>query len=322
MKLMRDRTSEITLRGKSPLTKRLYQQRFLFIMLIPGAIWAILFSYAPMMGLYMAFVDYQPTLGNFWGSLFSSEFVGGQWFQYFFAGQDFWIVMRNTLASSVLTLGLGFIAPVLIALALNEAKVRWFKKTVQTATYLPYFISWVIAANIIVTMLSAEGPVNQLLMQLGIVDEGVLFLQEGKMFWGIIAVSNTWKDMGYNSIMYLAAISAINPELFEAAQVDGAGRLRQIWNILLPMLRPTIIILLILNIGNLLNTGFDQYFLLGNSLNRSYSDVIDTYAFRYGIQNGMFSYAAAVSMFKSVVAFILVATVNKISKRFGDTYLF
>ncbi|WP_418667520.1 ABC transporter permease [Allofournierella sp.] len=270
----------------------------------------------------MAFVDYQPTLGNFWSSLFKSDFVGFQWFEYFFSGQDFVQVMRNTLVSSVLTLSIGFVVPILIAVALNEARLRWFKRVVQTTSYLPYFISWVVAANIIITLLSAEGPINQLLMNWGVVDEGILFLQDGKYFWIIIALANTWKDMGYNSIMYMAAISSIPPELFEAAEVDGAGRLKQIWHILLPMLRPTIIILLILNIGSLLNTGFDQYFLLGNSLNRAYSDVIDTYAFRYGIQNGMFSYAAAVSMFKSVVAFILVVTVNKIAKKMGETHLF
>lgn len=307
---------------KNPTLKKMFRQRYIYLLLVPGVIWAVLFSYAPMAGLYMAFVDYQPTLGNFWSSLFTSDFVGFQWFEYFFSGQDFIRVMRNTLISSVLTLSIGFVVPILIALAINEARVRWFKRVVQTTSYLPYFISWVVAANIITTLLSAEGPVNQLLMDLGAVDEGVLFLQEGKYFWIIIALANTWKDMGYNSIMYMAAISAIPPELFEAAEVDGAGRLKQIWHILLPMLKPTIIILLILNIGNLLNTGFDQYFLLGNSLNREYSDVIDTYAFRYGIQNGMFSYAAAVSMFKSVVAFIFVVTVNKIAQKMGETHLF
>ncbi|MFF2092166.1 ABC transporter permease [Paenibacillus sp. NPDC058174] len=298
------------------------RQRYFYLLLIPGVVWAVLFAYAPMVGLYMAFVDYKPTLGDFWGSLFKADFVGFQWFEYFFSGQDFWQVMRNTLVSSVLTLSIGFVLPIFIAITLNEVRINWFKRTVQTASYLPFFISWVVAASIVVTLLSAEGPVNQLLMKIGIVEQGVLFMQEGKMFWIIIALSNAWKDMGYNSIMYLAAIAAIPTELFEAAKVDGANRLKQIWHVLLPMLRPTIIILLILNIGNLMNTGFDQYFLLGNSLNRSYSDVIDTYAFRYGIQNGMFSYAAAVSMFKSVIAFILVITVNNISKKMGQTHLF
>lgn len=307
---------------KRPTIKKMIRQRYFYMLLIPGFVWALLFSYAPMAGLYMAFIDYKPTLGNFWGSLFKGDFVGLQWFDYFFSGQDFWLVMRNTLVSSALTLSIGFILPIFIAVTLNEVRINWFKRTVQTASYLPFFISWVVAASIVMTLLSAEGPVNQLLMKIGVVEQGVLFMQEGKMFWIIIALSNAWKDMGYNSIMYLAAIAAIPAELFEAAKVDGANRLKQIWHVLLPLLRPTIMILLILNIGNLLNTGFDQYFLLGNSLNRSYSDVIDTYAFRYGIQNGMFSYAAAVSMFKSVVAFILVITVNQISKKMGQTHLF
>jgi len=322
MEIEVDRSNEKVPFLKHPTIKKMVRQRYFYLLLIPGVAWAVLFAYAPMVGLYMAFVDYKPTLGDFWGSLFKADFVGFQWFEYFFSGQDFWQVMRNTLVSSVLTLSIGFILPICIAITLNEVRINWFKRTVQTASYLPFFISWVVAASIVVTLLSAEGPVNQLLMKIGVVEQGVLFMQEGKMFWIIIALSNAWKDMGYNSIMYLAAIAAIPTELFEAAKVDGANRLKQIWHILLPMLRPTIIILLILNIGNLMNTGFDQYFLLGNSLNRSYSDVVDTYAFRYGIQNGMFSYAAAVSMFKSVIAFILVVTVNNISKKMGQTHLF
>lgn len=317
-----DGSNEKTPLLKYPTIKRMLRQRFLFLLLIPGVIWAMLFAYAPMAGLYMAFIDYKPTLGDFWGSLFKAKFVGFQWFEYFFSGQDFVRVMRNTLVSSVLTLSIGFMVPIVIAITLNEVRINWFKRTVQTASYMPFFISWVVAASIVITFLSAEGPINQLLIKLGFVEQGVLFMQEGKLFWIVIALSNAWKEMGYNSIMYLAAIAAIPTELFEAAKVDGAGRLKQIWHVLLPMLRPTIIILLILNIGNLLNTGFDQYFLLGNSLNRSYSDVIDTYAFRYGIQNGMFSFATAVSMFKSVVAFILVLSVNSLSKKMSGTRLF
>lgn len=298
------------------------KQKILFLMLIPGLIWAVLFAYGPMAGLYMAFIDYKPTMGNFWQSFFESPFVGLKWFEYFFSGQDFFLVMRNTLISSVLTLSLGFVVPIVFAVTLNEARGKIFKRVVQTSSYLPYFISWVIAANIIVTLLSADGLVNQILKSLGVVEESILFFQKGQYFWPIIALSNTWKEMGYNSIMYLAAIAAINPELFESAQVDGAGRLKQIWYILLPMLKPTIIILLILNIGNLLNTGFDQYFLLGNKLTMQYSDVIDTYAFRYGIQNGMFSYASAVSLFKSLVAFALVVSVNGIAKKMKSNSLF
>ena len=304
------------------LWAKIRQQKYLYLMLLPAAIWAMLFCYMPMVGLYMAFVNFKPTLGNFWSTLFSSEFVGFQWFEYFFSGNDFWKVMRNTLASSTLTLIFGFVAPVTIAILLNEVRNLRFKKIVQTASYLPYFVSWVIAANIITTLLSSSGAINELLKALGIIDESVLFLQEGKYFWWIVALANTWKDMGYNSIIYLSAISSINPELFESAKVDGASRLQQIWHVLLPGIRPTIIIMLILSIGSLLSTGFDQYFLLGNSMTREFSDVIDTYAYRYGIQSAMFSYASAVSLFKSVVAFILVFTVNKIAKKTENSHLF
>jgi len=300
----------------------MYKQRYLYLMLIPGFIWAILFSYGPMLGLYMAFVDYKPRLGKFWSSLLNSEFVGFQWFSLFFAGDDFSRIMRNTMVSSVLTIAIGFIVPILIAVSLNEVKNMAFKRVVQTVSYMPYFISWVIAANIFVTLLSSDGAVNELIKLLGLSRESILFLQEGKYFWGIVASANTWKEMGYSSIIYLAAIASINPELYEASKVDGASRVKQILHITLPMLKPTIIILLILAVGNLLNTGFDQYFLLGNALNREYSDVIDTYAFRYGIQNGMFSYASAVGLFKSVVAFIMVLGVNSLARRMNNNSLF
>jgi len=308
--------------SRSPLGRRLFRHRYLYLMLLPAFIWAILFAYGPMAGLYMAFIDYQPTLGNFWSSFFSSEFVGFQWFSYFFSGSDFVMVMRNTLVSSALTLLLSFIVPVILALALNEVRGQAFKRIVQTSSYMPYFISWVIAVNIFAALLSSEGAVNELLQFLGLTQESIKFLQEGKYFWGIVAGANTWKEMGYSSIIYLAAIASINPDLYEAARVDGAGRLRQMFSITLPLLQPTIVILLILSVGNLLNTGFDQYYLLGNSLNRDYSDVLDTYSFRYGLQNSMFSYAAAVGLFKSVVAFLLVLGVNTIARRMKSNSLF
>ena len=307
---------------KSRLLRRIWAHKTIYFMLLPSFILVLLFNYLPMGGLYMAFVDFRPRLGDFWGTLFQSKFVGLDWFRYFFSGQDFARVLRNTLISSFLTMTFAFSVPILIAVMLNECTCRPFKRVVQTFSYLPYFVSWVIASNIIVTLLSSGGVVNQLLIRMGVIDKSILFLQEGKYFWWVIALSNTWKDMGYNSIIYLSAISSINLELFEAAEVDGAGRLRQIWHVLLPGIRPTIIILLILNIGSLLNTGFDQYFLLGNSLTREFSDVIDTYSYRYGIQNAMYSYATAVGMFKSVVAFVMVLTVNRISKRVEGSALF
>ncbi len=304
------------------LLHKIWRHRYFYLMILPSFIAILLFAYAPLAGLYMAFVEYVPQMGDFWPSLFRSKFVGFAWFEYFFSGQDFIRVMRNTLASSALTLTMGFFVPISIAILFNECKNQIFKRLVQTASYLPYFVSWVIASNVIVTLLSSSGIINQTLLKLGVIEESILFLQEGKYFWWIIAGSNTWKDMGYNAIIYLAAIAAINPELFEAAEVDGAGRLRQIWHVLLPSIKPTIVILLILSVGSLLNTGFDQYFLLGNGMTREFSDVIDTYSFRYGIQNSMYSYATAVGLFKSVVAFLLVITVNKIAKRLESSYLF
>ena len=304
------------------LRKRVYEHKYFYLMLLPGAVCVLLFSYAPLLGLYMAFVNFTPRLGQFWSALFHSEFVGFQWFSYFFSGNDFLNVMRNTLVTSVLTLLMGFIMPILLAIFLNECKSRVVKSVVQTTSYLPYFVSWVIASNIIVTMLSGSGLINQTLLRLGLTQKSIPFLQDGKYFWAIVSISNTWKDMGYNSIMYLAAIAAIDTGIFEAAQVDGAGRLRQIWNILLPSILPTVVVLLILSIGKLLSTGFDQFFLLGNSMNRAYSDVVDTYSFRYGIQNGMYSYATAVGLFKSVVAFFLVLMSNMLAKKAGTSHLF
>ncbi len=302
--------------------RKLHRQRLLFLLLLPGFLCVLLFSYGPMAGLYMAFVEYKTTLGHFWPSLFQSTFVGFKWFRYFFAGYGFALVLRNTVVSSALTLVIGFIVPILIAIALNETRDTLFRRTVQTVSYMPYFISWVIAANMIVTLLSADGLVNEALRALGLIDKSILFIQDGRWFWAIIASSNTWKNMGYQSVIYLAAMAAINPELFEAARMDGAGRMKQIVHVTLPSITSTIVILLILSVGNLLNTGFDQYFLLGNLLNREYSDVVDTYAFRYGLQNGMFSYAAAVTLFKAVVAFLMVAGVNGIARRLELSHLF
>jgi len=301
---------------------RLKEQRYLFLLLLPGVAWVLVFAYAPMFGLYMAFVDYQPSLGNFWSSFFTSRFVGFEWFSYFFNSGDFALIMRNTIASSLITLLFAFPAPILIALALNEIKGALFKRSVQTVSYLPHFISWVIAANILVTVLASDGVVNRLLMAVGLTNDSILFLQKGELFWWIVALGNTWKDMGFNAIIYLAAIASINPELYEAAKIDGAGRFAQIRYITFPFMKPTIVILLILSVGGILNTGFDQYFLLGNDMNRQFSDVVDTYSFRYGLQQGMFSYGAAVGLFKAVVAFIMVFAANQIAKKLQGQSLF
>ncbi|WP_420832308.1 ABC transporter permease [Paenibacillus humicola] len=306
---------------RTAVWRRLAQQKYLWLMIVPAFVCTLVFSYAPMFGLYMAFINYQPG-GSFFGSFFHGKFVGLEWFRYFFNNGDFWIVMRNTLAQSLLSLLLGFPAPIILALAINEVRSGFFKKIFQTISYLPHFISWVIAANIIITLLSSQGLVNKVLMLLHITDEPVAFFQHGHYFWWIIASSNMWKDMGFNAIMYLAGIASINPELYEAAKVDGATRMKLTRYITLPALRPTIVILLILAVGGVLNAGFDQQYLMQNDLVLKYSDVIDTYTYRYGLQNSMFSYAAAVGMFKSVVAFLLVLMVNRLAKKVNDQSLF
>lgn len=303
------------------LYKRLWNQRYLFLLMIPALIWVILICYAPMTGLYMAFTNYRPSQNGYWQDLLNAPFVGLEWFQYFFEN-DFKMIMRNTLATSLLTLLFSFPAPILIAVFLNEVKNVKVKKFVQTASYLPYFISWVIASNIFLTFLSGSGVINDILVALHIVEEPVLFFQNGKYFWWIIAFANTWKNMGYNAIIYLASISGIDQGLYEAAEVDGANRVQKIWHITLPAIRGTICIMLILAIGGILTTGFEQQLLMGNNAILNYSDVLDTYSYRYGLTKGMYSYGTAVGMFKSVVSFALVMCANKITAKLNDTALF
>ena len=302
---------------KKSVKERFWEQRYLFLLLLPSLIWVILICYAPMTGLYMAFINYTPKGNGYFADLASSQFVGFDWFKYFFS-TDFLIIMRNTLATSLLTLLFSFPLPIILAICLNEVKSAGVKKFVQTASYLPYFISWVIAANIFITFLSADGVINHLLMAIGFTDEQILFFQKGPYFWWIIAIANAWKVLGYNAIIYLAAVSGISQDMYEAADVDGATRVQKIWYITLPALKPTIMVLLILAIGGVLNTGFEQQLLMANDSILNYSDVLDTYAYRYGLKNGMYSYGTAVGLFKSVVSFILVMGANSLSKKFDD----
>lgn len=306
---------------KKPLKTRLWNQRYLYLLMLPGVIWVLVICYAPMTGLYMAFTNYKPTTNGYFNDLLGAPFVGMEWFQYFFEN-DFWMIMRNTLATSLLTLLFSFPAPILMAVLLNEVRHAKTKKFIQTASYLPYFISWVIAANIFMTFLSGDGVINNILMALHIIDEPVLFFQKGPYFWWIIAIANTWKNMGYTAIIYLAAISGIDQQLYEAAEVDGANRVQRILHITLPTISVTISIQLILAIGGILSTGFEQQLLLSNNAILNYSDVLDTYAYRYGMKNGMYSYGTAVGLFKSVVSFILVLTANKITAKVNDSALF
>lgn len=311
------KTVTVTVKPVKSVRKRMWEQRYLFLLLLPALVWVILICYAPMSGLYMAFVNYTPKGKGYFADLAQSKFVGMNWFKFFFQ-TDFLTIMRNTLATSFLTLLFSFPFPIFLAVCLNEIKSARVKKFIQTSSYLPYFISWVIAANIFITFLSSDGVINKILLGLGLTNKEILFFQHGPYFWWIIAVANGWKVLGYNAIIYLAAISGIGQDMYEAADVDGATRVQKIFNITLPSLKPTIIIMLILAIGGILNTGFEQQLLMGNDSILNYSDVLDTYAYRYGLKNGMYSYGTAVGLFKSVVSFVLVMGANRISKRFND----
>ncbi|MGI6107310.1 MAG: ABC transporter permease [Lachnospiraceae bacterium] len=314
------KTQKPKMNGKR-FRRRLWNQRYLFLLMAPAVVWVILICYAPMTGLYMAFTNYRPSQEGYFHDLLSAPFVGWEWFEYFFEN-DFSKIMRNTLATSLLTLLFSFPAPIILAIFLNEVHHMRVKKFIQTASYLPYFISWVIAANIFLTFLSRDGLVNDILIALHITDERILFFQHGTYFWWIMAFANTWKTMGYNAIIYLSAISGIDEQLYEAARVDGANRVQQIWHITLPTIRPTISILLILAVGGILSTGFEQQLLMGNNAILDYSDVLDTYSYRYGLTKGMYSYGTAVGLFKSAVSFILVFAANQITKKLNDSALF
>lgn len=294
--------------------KTFMKEKQIWILAIPIIIWVFIFAYYPMYGLLMSFFHFKPGM-----EIFQSEWAGLFYFKQFFNSPDFLLVLRNTLVISGLNLLFGFPAPIILALMINEVGFTKFKKTVQTVSYLPYFISWVVAASLIFTFLSSDGMLSSFLLRVGLTEKPISFLSEGKYFWIILCLANIWKNIGWSSIIYLSAIAGVNGQLYEAAEVDGCSRLKKIWHITLPGIRPTIILLLILSIGDILNAGFEQQLLLGSPQTRDYWDVIDTYAYRYGIQLGRYSYATAVGLFKAVIGLSLVISANLFSKKVFDT---
>lgn len=292
------------------------QHKWLYFMIIPGAIYFILFKYAPMFGLVMAFQQYSPFRG-----IFGSKFVGLLHFKTFFTGSDFWMLLRNTLWLSFLSIIFYFPAPIILALLLNEMKNQVFKRTIQTLIYVPHFISWVIVASITYTLFNTtDGAVNQAIQILS--GKVVNFLGLPEYFRPMIIGQQMWKETGYGTIIYLAALSGIDAELYEAARVDGAGRWRMMWYITLPALKPTIIIMLILRVGSILSTGYEQIFLMRNALNVSVAEVFDTYVYTRGLQNQQYSYSTAAGLFKSLVSMILVLSANWTAKKAGETGIY
>lgn len=303
-----------SMKGRRISFKRLYRERYLYFMSLPFVVWLIVFKYIPIWGWIMAFQEYFPGKG-----IFSQKWVGLKHFEAMFRDDQFYRVLRNTIAMNALSLVANFIFAILLALLLNEVGNALFKRTIQTISYLPHFVSWVIIAGMFSKLLSTDGGViNDLLVFLGILDEPVQFLAKEKLFWPIVTIVETWKETGWNSIIYLAAIAGINPEIYEAAIADGAGRLRKIWHITLPSILPVIIVMLVMCIGWLVSTGFEKQFLMGNGLVQDYSQVISLYVLQYGIGMGRFSYGTAVGIFQSVVSIIFLFTANKAAKKYSE----
>jgi putative aldouronate transport system permease protein len=295
--------------------KTMKNQKILYLMSVPVVIYVFIFNYLPVWGWTMAFQNYRP------GRSFSEqEWVGFEHFIALFQDNHFYLVLRNTLVMSVMLLIAGFIIPIIFAVLLNELKDSLFKRSVQTISYLPHFVSWVVVASIVTKMLSTDGGiVNEVLVSLNILDKPVQFMAQGHLFWLIVTVADVWKEMGWNSIIFLAAMAGIDPQLYEAARVDGAGRWRRIWHVTLPGIRPTIMVILILSIGNMISIGFERQLLLGNSLVREYSEVLELYALNYGIGMGRYSYGTAISIFNSIVSITLLLLANGLFKRLTKT---
>ena len=298
--------------------KKLIQQRYLFLMSVPFIIWLIIFSYVPIWGWTMAFQNYKP------GKLFfAQKWVGMANFIELWGDNRFWRDFRNTLGMSVLGIIFGTICPIILALLINEIRFRKFKRTVQTISYLPHFISWVIVANIFYSMLSPQsGIVNIILMKLGILSQPVQFMAAPSMFWGILTFASVWKEVGWGTIIYLAAIAGVDLELYEAATVDGCGRFKKMWHITIPGIMPTIIVLFILGFGALTQIGFERQMLLGNAMVQDVSEVIDLYALKFGIGSARYSLGTAVAVFNSLISLTLLVTANTIFKKLRGESVF
>lgn len=279
--------------------------------------YGLIFCYFPLIGWLMAFQNYKPKDG-----ILGSEFVGLNKFIRLFSDASFIQVIRNTLAMGIINLILTFVTAIGFAILLNEIRSSLGKKTVQTISYLPHFLSWIIVTGILHDMLSSTGIVNEILLKLGVIEQAINFFAYPKYFWWIVGFSNVWKETGWNAIIYLSAITAIDPSLYEAASIDGAGRWNKIKHITLPSIKPTIMILLLMNVGNVLNAGFEVQYLLGNGLVQSVSQTIDIYVLKWGISQLDYSLGTAAGIFKSMVSIILILIANQMAKRFDEERLF
>lgn len=306
--------------GKKKITwKMIKSQKELMFMSVPFLAYVLLFSYTPIWGWLMAFQNYRPGT-----SFFDQQWIGFDQFKSLFTAMGFVQVLRNTIAMSFICLVLGFVCSIALALLINEIKNTFLKRGVQTISYLPHFLSWLIATGMIANVLSTDpaiGIINNVLMKLHLVHEPILFLGIPKLFWGIVGVSTVWKEVGWGTIIYLAAIASIDPALYEAAEIDGAGRFQKMFHVTLPGIKPTIMVLLIMNIGHILDTNFELPYFLGNGLVSDYSQTIDIFVLQYGINQFNYSLATAAGIFKSVVSITLLLTANFIAGKLGEEKL-
>ncbi|KRE82570.1 sugar ABC transporter permease [Paenibacillus sp. Soil766] len=290
--------------------------RFYYYLILPGMLYFLIFDYIPMFGIIVAFKEISPFEGV--SAIFTSEWVGFKHFIRFMNSIYFWNVMRNTLFISLYKLLFGFPASILLALLLNELRFAVFKKVVQTISYLPHFISTVVLAGLTMMILSTDGGmINAMVVKFG--GEPIHFLGSPDYFRSILVISHVWQSIGWGSILYLAAMTSIDPGLYEAARMDGAGRVRQAWHITLPGITPVIVILLVLSIGGLLNAGFEKVLLLYSPAVYEVADIIDTYVYREGLTKLDYSFATAVGLFKNVIAMVLILGANYLAKKMNQT---
>jgi len=292
------------------------KNKSLYILAIPLIAYFLIFNYGPMFGLVMAFQDFKPARG-----IFGSDFVGLKNFIDFFTSPNFVTVLRNTFVISALGLFIGFPLSIGFALLINEIHIKWFKKTVQTISYMPYFVSTIVLCGLIIEFCSSRGLITNLLVDMGVLERQNL-LQNPDYFWAINLISDEWQGLGYGSIVFIAAITNVSGELHEAAAIDGANRLQRVWHITLPGIKPMVVTMLILKCGTLLTVGFDKILNLYNSSIYSTADVISTYVQRVGLNGGQYGYATAVGLFNSVVNLILLLLANYVSSKYAEQSLF
>lgn len=290
----------------------LWRKRYAYLLVLPGLLYFLVYRYVPMLGSIIAFQDYSPFLG-----FFKSDWVGLKHFVTIFEDQEVVRVLWNTLVLSFLQIVFAFPAPILLALMLNEVRSKIFKSFIQSVIYLPHFLSWVIVVGIFTIFLRGDGLINTLL-QVEFGQGAINFLTTPDLFRPLVVLQVIWKEAGWGTIIFLAALSGINPSLYEAAVMDGASRWRQLWHITLPGIRSTIIIMLILRLGHVLDSGFEQIFLMLNSFNMDVGNVLDTFVFFKGIDQADYSFATAVGLFKGLIGLLLVMIANRLAKRYGE----